>query len=131
MLSDARYIREGGAGGGGGGKGGGNTKAEVEAVSGSIDEQTKLLQELQKAWRAAADDDSRQKIKAQIEQAQAVLDVMNGKVIAPDGSLKALNEELAELNKQRELLTDPIDIEIIDNQIREIKDAFLPQPDLP
>ncbi len=44
--------------------------------------------------------------------------------IAPDGSLKALNAELAELNKQRELLTDPIEIEIIDNQIQDIKDEI-------
>ena len=66
-------------GGGGGGKGGGTTKAEVQAVSGSIDEQTKLVQELQKAWRAAADDDSRQKIKAEIEEQQYLLDRMTGK----------------------------------------------------
>ena len=64
--------------GGGGGKGG-NTKVEVEAVSGSIDEQTKLVQELQKAWRAAANDDSRQKIKAEIEEQQYLLDRMTGK----------------------------------------------------
>jgi hypothetical protein len=63
----------------GGGGGGGNTKDEVEAVSGSIDEQTKLVQELQKAWRAAADDDSRQKIKAEIEEQQYLLDRMTGK----------------------------------------------------
>ena len=72
MLSDARYLKEGGGGGG-------TTKAEVEAVSGSIDEQTKLVQELQKAWRAAADDDSRQKIKAEIEEQQYLLDRMTGK----------------------------------------------------
>jgi hypothetical protein len=64
---------------GSGGGGGGNTKADVEAVSGSIDEQTKLVQELQKAWRAAADDDSRQKIKAELEEQQYLLDRMTGK----------------------------------------------------
>ena len=112
--------------GGGGGRGGGRGKTTPEYIplDGSIDAQTKKVQELQKAWRAAADDDSRKKIKEQIEQAQAVLDAMNGKVIAPDGSLKALNEELAELNKQRELLTDPIEIEIIDNQIQDVKDEI-------
>jgi hypothetical protein len=59
-----------------GGKGG-NT--EMESAIGSIDYQTKKVQELQKAWRAAADDDSRQKIKAEIEEQQYVLDRMTGK----------------------------------------------------
>ena len=68
-------------GGTGGGKGGGGrtTKQEIEAVSGSIDAQAKKVQELQKAWRAAADDDSRQKIKKQIEEAQFELEKLEGK----------------------------------------------------
>lgn len=68
----------GGSGGGGtsGGKGG---KTEIEASIGSIDAQTKKVQELQKAWRAAADDDSREKIKKEIEEQQYVLDKMTGK----------------------------------------------------
>ena len=61
----------------GGGKGG---KTEIEAAIGSIDEQTKKVQDLQKAWRAAADDDSRRKIKEELESAQVVLDNMTGKV---------------------------------------------------
>ena len=61
------------------GKGGKINKSEVEAVTGSIDAQTKKVQDLQKAWRAAADDKSREDIKKQIEQAQLVLDAMNGK----------------------------------------------------
>ena len=70
----------GGTGGSGGGKGGGNTtKQEIEAVSGSIDYQAKKVQELQKAWRAAADDDSRQKIKKEIEEAQFELEKLEGK----------------------------------------------------
>jgi hypothetical protein len=39
------------------------------------------VQELQKAWRAVADDDSRQRIKAQIVEAQHALDIMTGKVV--------------------------------------------------
>ena len=69
-------LTRAGGGGGGGGKGG---NAEVVAISGSIDEQTKKVQELQKAWRAAADDNSRQKIKAEIEEQQYILDRMTGK----------------------------------------------------
>ena len=60
----------------GGGKGG---KTEIEAAIGSIDAQTKKVQELQKAWRAAADDNSREKIKKEIEEQQYVLDRMTGK----------------------------------------------------
>ena len=76
LLRVLNGRQSGGGSGGGGGKGG---KAEVVAITGSIDEQTKKVQELQKAWRAAADDNSRQKIKAEIEEQQYVLDRMTGK----------------------------------------------------
>lgn len=71
---------KGGAGGtttttGGGGKGG-NTYIPVV---GSIDEQAKKVEELRKAWRAAADDDSRQKIKKEIEEAEFALEILEGK----------------------------------------------------
>ena len=58
------------------GGGGGNT---YDPLAGSIDYQAKKVQELQKAWRAAADDDSRQKIKKQIEDAQFELEKLEGK----------------------------------------------------
>ena len=54
-------------------------KKEIEAVTGSIDEQAKKVADLQKAWRAAADDDSRQRIKKQIDEAQLALDILMGK----------------------------------------------------
>ncbi len=66
-----------------------NHKVTVVPIEGSIDAQTKKVQDLQKAWRAAADDDSRKKIKEQIEQAQLVLDVMNGKTKLTDITIKA------------------------------------------
>ena len=70
----------GGATGGGGGKGGGKTtKQEIDAVTGSIDAQAKKVQELQKAWRAAATDSAREDYKKQIEEAQFALDIMMGK----------------------------------------------------
>jgi hypothetical protein len=65
---------------GGSGGGGGKTTPEYIPLEGSIDAQTKKVQDLQKAWRAAADDDSRTKIKAQIDEAQRTLDVMTGKI---------------------------------------------------
>jgi hypothetical protein len=84
------------------GKGGGSgsgTKNEPPALEGSIDAQTKKVQDLQKAWRAAADDDSRQKIKAQLDEAQRTLNTMTG-VKLPDpvipGSLKAYQDQLKE-----------------------------------
>ena len=67
-------------GGTGGGTGGGKTtKQEIEAVTGSIDAQAKKVQELQKAWRAAATDSAREDYRKQIEEAQFVLDKMMGK----------------------------------------------------
>ena len=73
-----RNLMNGGTGGSvsGGGSAG---KAEVQVVTGSIDEQAKTVQELQKAWRAAADDDSRRRIKQEIDEAQYALDLMTGK----------------------------------------------------
>lgn len=67
---------------GGSGGGGGKTTPEYIPLEGSIDAQTKKVQDLQKAWRAVADDDSRTKIKAQIDEAQRTLDVMTGKIKA-------------------------------------------------
>lgn len=67
-------------GGTGGGTGGGKTtKQEIEAVTGSIDAQAKKVQELQKAWRAAATDSAREDYRKQIEEAQFALDIMMGK----------------------------------------------------
>ena len=66
-------------GGGKGGGGGKTTATEVKVVTGSIDEQAKKVADLQKAWRAAADDDSRQKIKKEIEEAEFALEILEGK----------------------------------------------------
>lgn len=67
-------------GGTGGSTGGGKTtKQEIEAVTGSIDAQAKKVQELQKAWRAAATDSAREDYRKQIEEAQFALDIMMGK----------------------------------------------------
>lgn len=66
-------------GGGAASSGGTATKAEVEAVSGSIDEQAKKVADLQKAWRAAATDSAREDYRKQIEKAQFALDKLTGK----------------------------------------------------
>lgn len=55
-------------------------KTEVTFAEGSIGAQEQLIADLQKKWKEAADDDSRAKIKTQIEAATAELDRMTGKV---------------------------------------------------
>jgi hypothetical protein len=64
----------------------------VQAVSGSIDAQTKKVQELQKAWRAAADDDSRLKIKTDLEELQYILDRMTGKEKFDPANMRELTD---------------------------------------
>lgn len=74
-LMSGGAVTKGGATGGGG-----TTTTETYIpVEGSIDAQTAKVQELEKAWRAAADDDSRQRIKKEIEEAQFALDILLGK----------------------------------------------------
>ena len=63
----------------GGGGGGGHTGGGTNPVEGSIDWQAKKVQDLQKAWRAAANDDSRRKIKAELDAQQNILEKMEGK----------------------------------------------------
>ena len=84
MVARVLNGKQGGSSGSGGGSGsggkGGKTTPEYIPLEGSIDAQTLKVQELQKAWRAAADDTSRADIKKQIDEAQHTLDVMTGKV---------------------------------------------------
>lgn len=81
VMAPIRPIRSVTGSIGGSRSSGGRVSSTPDPVVGSIDYQTKKVQELQKAWRAAADDDSRQRIKAQIDEAQHALDIMTGKVV--------------------------------------------------
>ena len=117
-----RGIMGGGGGGGGGsrgghGGGGGTITPTYVPVEGSIDKQQALVAALQKQWRAAADDESRAQIKAQIEAANEELDRMQGKVAAPVGSLKYYNEELKKLQEEQQLVTNNNDWEYYQGQI--------------
>ena len=76
------------------------TTPEYIPLEGSIDAQTKKVQDLQKAWRAAADDKSREDIKKQIEQAQLVLDAMNGKTKTSKITITADTKEALEAVKK-------------------------------
>lgn len=97
---------------GGGGSGAKTTAVDI-APEGSITAQTKLVQDLQKAWRDAADDDSRKRIKAEIEQAQTVLDVMNGKTALSDITITVNDAEALEQIKNVEGITlDPKNVTV-------------------
>ena len=86
MVARVLNGKQGGNSGSGGGSvsggKGGKTTPEYIPLEGSIDAQTKKVQDLQKAWRAAADDKSREDIKKQIDEAQRTLDLMTGKINA-------------------------------------------------
>lgn len=122
----------GGSGGGGrggrvgtgrGGRGGGGTPPPPE---GSIAAQEKKVQDLTKAWRNATDEAGREGYAGQLEEAKKLLDEMQGKEkeIIPEGSFKDLNNQLQELKKNRELLADPIDVAILDQDIANIKERI-------
>lgn len=120
--------RGGGVTGRGSGRVGRTTTSQTPppAAAGSIDAQTQKVQALQKAWRAAADDDSRAKIKTQIEEAQAELDKMEGKVKAqaPEGSMKALQEELSKLQQEQQLVTTSDEWEKYNQRIQAVQQSM-------
>lgn len=83
-------------------------KADDLPTPGSIDEQTKKVKDLEKAWRAAADDDSREKIESQLKGAQLILDAMTGKRQPIDIEFQIKDETaLAELNRLDGIEIDP------------------------
>lgn len=109
--------------GGGSGVGGGKSETVTPPpVSGSIDEQTMKVQELQKAWRAAADDDSRRKIKAEIEEQQYVLDRMTGKEAFDPSKMQEIKPVTVSVVPKVELPKIP-DIEPLRMQIKAELDA--------
>lgn len=76
-----RDIMNGGSGGGKGGSGGATTAKETYvAAEGSIDAQAEKVKNLTKLWSAATDQAGRDGYKKQLDEAQAVLDQMRGKV---------------------------------------------------
>lgn len=118
----------GGTGGSGGGRTGGTGggTANTPPPAGSIAEQEAKVQALTKAWREATDEVGRAGYAGMLEEAKKVLDQMQGKVadIIPEGSFKDLNNQLRELQKQRELLNDPIEVAIIDTDIERVKNRI-------
>ena len=124
LRADARYLASGSGGSRGGGSTGGsrggrvNTTPTYVPVEGSIDRQQQLVQELNKQWRAAADDDSRKKIKEQIEEATKQLDTMMGKAgEAPVGSMKYYSDWLKDLQEKQQNVTTRNDWEYYAGQI--------------
>ena len=101
------------------------TKTEKTEEQLNNDKINKLTQEYIKA-----SDDRRKAIEAEIktlqkrnEEIKKLTDIAQGK-IAPEGSLKALNDELKELQNERQKLTDPIAIEIQDQAIKDVQDEI-------
>lgn len=85
----------------------------------------KLTQEYIKA-----SDDRRKAIEIEIKTLQdrnkeikRLTDIAQGNA-APEGSLNALNEQLKQLQTERGKLSDPIEIEIQDQQIKEVQDEI-------
>ena len=121
QFRDNRYALQGS-----GGKGGSGDHITIKTEEQLNNEQiNKLTQEYIKAT-----DDRRKAIEAEIkglqqrnEEIKKLTDIAQGKV-APEGSLNALNEELKKLQTERGKLTDPIDIEIQDQQIKEVQDEI-------
>lgn len=103
QLTRVLNGRQPGASSGGSGGKGGKTTHEYIPLEGSIDAQTKKVQELQKAWRAAADDDSRERIKKQIDDAQLSLDYMTGKAVVAGSNSRALGYTYGEMFDQQHL----------------------------
>ena len=102
---------------------GGSTKTVKTEEQLNNDEIQKLTQEYIKA-----SDDRRKAIEGEIKTLQdrnaeikRLMDAAQGKA-APDGSLKALSEELSKLQRERQLLSDPIDIELHDQAIKDVQD---------
>jgi len=138
--ADARIGKmTGGVGGSHGGRVGGTVTPTYVPVEGSIDAQYAKVQALQKAWRAAADDDSRQKIKSQLDEANKVLDTMQGKVTsdAPVGSMKYYSNWLKELQDAQQLVTNNYDweryagqIDFVTKKMRELRGEAEKQPEM-
>ena len=103
----------------------GTTKPQKTLEQENNEQIQKLTQEYIKAT-----DERRKAIEAEIkglqqrnEEIKKLTDIAQGKV-APEGSLNALNEELKKLQTERGKLTDPIEIEIQDQQIKEVQDEI-------
>ena len=131
ILNGRQGGASGGSGGGGGGGrtgggGGGGANTPPPPPEGSIAAQEAKVQALTKAWREATDEVGRAGYAGMLEEAKQVLDQMQGKTkeVIPEGSFKDLKNQLGDLQKQRELLADPVDIAIIDQDIERIKEKI-------
>ena len=103
----------------------GTTKTPKTLEQENNEQIQKLTQEYIKAT-----DDRRKAIEAEIkglqqrnEEIKKLTDIAQGK-IAPEGSEDALKEQLKNLQAERGKLSDPIEIEIQDQQIKEVQDEI-------
>ena len=111
-------------------------KADVKFAEGSIAAQEKLIADLQKKWKEAADDDSRAKIKTQIEAATAELDRLTGKVkTSMDAESKAVQtlavaqERLKEAMQGNDLKTIVSADADVDKALKALNDIRAAKPE--
>jgi hypothetical protein len=122
-ITPKKILSGGGGGGGHTGGGANTTNQEINAVTGSIDAQAKKVADLQKAWRAAADDNARAEIKAQLDEANDVLSKMQGTTSA-EGSIDWQAKKVQELQKAWRAAADDKSREEINKQIKEANEKL-------
>jgi len=109
----------------GGGRGGRGT-VQAPPPEGSIAAQEAKVQALTKAWKEATDAAGREGYAAQLEEAKKLLDQMQGKAVevVPPNSFVDLKRQLADLQKQREMLNDPMEVAVVDDQIDRVNEKI-------
>lgn len=122
-ITPKKILSGGGGGGGHTGGGANTTNQEINAVTGSIDAQAKKVADLQKAWRAAADDNARAEIKAQLDEANDVLRKMQDTAPA-EGSIDWQAKKVQELQKAWRAAADDKSREEINKQIKEANEKL-------
>ena len=113
----------------GGGGGGGSNKNKTKTVKTEEQLNNEQIQKLTQEYIKASDE-RRKAIEVEIKGLQdrnseikKLADAAQGNV-APEGSLKALNDEIKKLQDERQKLTDPIAIEIQDQAIKDVQDEI-------
>lgn len=106
--------------------GGGGRTTTIEEVfpEGSMKALQKEMQELQKAQGLVTDAQAWKDYQQQIDEVTKKMNTLKGVTEADAGSLKGLSDEMAELRKERELMSDPISIAVQDEKIKQVQEEI-------
>lgn len=106
--------------------GGGGRTTTIEEVfpEGSMKALQKEMQELQKAQGLVTDAQAWKDYQQQIDEVTKKMNTLKGVTDADAGSLKGLSDEMAELRKERELMSDPISIAVQDEKIKQVQEEI-------